>query len=133
MQNFRLTHDKTGRIIGNDIISANTPLLRLVGLLGKKELPAGAGVWLQPSRGVHTFGMRFAIDVLGLDAHLRVVRLWPNLAPHKMTAIDLRVTSVVELARGTIDAHQILVDDQVTLVREHNKTRRLTDVISDPS
>lgn len=118
MQILCLIHEKSGSIIGDQIVCANTPLLRLVGLLGKKKLPVGAGVWLQPSSGVHTFGMRFAIDVLGLDAELRVVRLWANLPPQRITSVDFRVKSVVELAQGTIEAHRIVIHDQVKLL--HN-------------
>ena len=120
MQIFHLIHEKDGRIIGDRIVSANTRISRLVGLLGQRMLPIGAGIWLQPCSGVHTFCMRFAIDVLGLDAQLRVVRFWANLPPQRLTALDFRVKSVVELAQGTIDAHQILVGDQVQLLRDPN-------------
>ena len=104
MHTLRLLHESDGRLIGNRILCAHTPLLRLAGLLGTKELLEGEGVWLQPSSGVHTIGMRFAIDVLGLDEQLRVVKLWANLRPQRITSVDFRVKSVVELASGSIQA-----------------------------
>ena len=116
MQTLRLVHEQSGKTIGSQIICADTPLLRLAGLLGKKELSEGAGVWLQPSSGVHTFGMRFAIDVLGLDEQLRVVRLWANLPPQRITSVDFRVRSVVELVHGAIEAHGIQLQDRLTLL-----------------
>ena len=117
MQTFRLTIEQTGKVIGSHVVCADTSLSRLVGLLGKTELEQGAGVWLQPSSGVHTLGMRFAIDVLGLDEHLRVVRLWAGLQPWRFTCIDLRVRSVVELAQGSIEAHRIAVDDRLKFTK----------------
>ena len=115
MQTLRFIHDKSGLIIGDQIIRANTPLSRIRGLLGKRDLEEGAGVWLQPSSGVHTFGMQFAIDVMGLNQELRVVRIWAHLRPHRMTSIDFRVKSVVELAAGMVEAHRIQLGDHLRI------------------
>ena len=116
MQTCRLTHEQSGRTIVERIVCANTTLLRLVGLLGKTELPVGEGIWLQPSSGVHTFGMGFPIDVLGLNEQLQVVRLWPNLRPRRITPLDFRVKSVLELAQGVIKANGIRLYDQLNLL-----------------
>lgn len=113
MQILQLVHAQSNRVIGERIVCANTPRMRLIGLLGKSKLPEGEGVWLQPSSGVHTFGMRFAIDVLGLNQELRVVRLWPRLRPQRITAVDFKVRSAVELAPGTIEEHGIQLGDQL--------------------
>ena len=116
MHTLRLLHESDGSLIGNRILCADTPLLRLAGLLGTKELLEGEGVWLQPSSGVHTIGMRFAIDVLGLDEQLRVVKLWANLRPQRITSVDFRLKSVVELASGSIQAHGIMIGDRLKLL-----------------
>jgi uncharacterized protein len=52
---------------------ATNPALRLRGLLGRKELPAGEGILLRPCASVHTMFMRFAIDVVFCDGDLKVL------------------------------------------------------------
>ena len=66
----------------------------MVGLLGKRGLNAGEGLWIKPSSGVHTLGMMFGIDVIGLDKELRVVKLWPRLVPFRVTSVSLKIRSV---------------------------------------
>ncbi|MFT3804527.1 MAG: DUF192 domain-containing protein [Burkholderiaceae bacterium] len=56
---------------------------RLIGLLGRKRLPDDQALWIEPCSGVHTFGMRFAIDVVFLDRHDRIVRIVTGLPPRR--------------------------------------------------
>ena len=42
---------------------------RLVGLLGRSSMDVQQGLWLEPCRCVHTFGMRFGIDLVFVDQH----------------------------------------------------------------
>ncbi len=104
-----IVNKTTGTEVGDSIGCAETSLTRLVGLLGKRSLPSGEGVWIRPSSGVHTFGMRFSIDVVGLDKEMRVVKLWTDVRPHRMTSIRRKVQSVIELAAGEIDARSVKV------------------------
>ena len=100
-----------GNVAGHRIGYADRSLSRLVGLLGRRRLDAGEGIWIRPSSGIHTFAMAFAIDVIGLDRELRVVRLWPNLRPWRIPMPSLRITSVVELAAGEISMRGINLGD----------------------
>jgi hypothetical protein len=75
----------------------------MFGVLGRCGLNAGERLWIKPSFGVHTVGMRFPIDVIGLDKNLKVVKIWPHLAPFRVTSISLKVRSVIELGAGRID------------------------------
>ena len=68
-----------------------------------------------PSSGIHTFGMRFAIDAIGLDAKLRVVRLWPGMKPWRVSSIDFKVKTVLELGCGEIARLAIEAGDQISL------------------
>jgi uncharacterized membrane protein (UPF0127 family) len=109
MKTITILNQSTGTQVGDHITCAETGLARLVGLLGMDRLPAGGGVWIRPSSGIHTFGMRFAIDVIGLDREMRVVRLWPNVRPQRITRLALNVRSVIELAAGEIAVRSIQV------------------------
>jgi uncharacterized membrane protein (UPF0127 family) len=90
----------------------------MFGLLGKSGLDAGGGLWIKPSSGVHTFFMRFRIDVIGLDRDRKVVKLWRCLAPWRVTSVSLKIQSVVELPCGAINASQTQVGDQLEVVAD---------------
>ena len=100
-------------MIGDRITVADTSLRRIVGLLDRSELSAGEGLWIRPSSGVHTIGMRFPIDVVGLDRNHRVIKLWENLRPYRITSVSAALRSVVELPSGRISQCQIQVGDLV--------------------
>jgi uncharacterized membrane protein (UPF0127 family) len=98
-------------LVAQSVEVADTSIRRAVGLLGRKMLGSEQGLWIRPCSGVHTFGMAFAIDVVGLDRNLRVTRLWRNLRPNRMTTLVPRVRSVIELPAGAIDNRFIHLGD----------------------
>jgi hypothetical protein len=71
------------------------------GLLGRSELPAGAGLWIVPCESVHTFFMRFPIDLVYLDRS-RKVRKVREAVPAWRVSACLTAHSVLELPAGTI-------------------------------
>ncbi len=102
MQSITITDETRGTTLGDRIQVADTSLTRVVGLLGRRGVDAGSGLWIKPSSGVHTFFMRFPIDVIGLDKNLRVIKLWQDLVPWRVTSVSLQLRSVVELSAGRI-------------------------------
>jgi uncharacterized protein len=105
-----------GTVIGDRIKIANTSFSRMFGLLGRSGLNGGEGLWIRPSSGVHTVGMRFTIDVIGLDKDLKVVKIWSHLVPFRVTSVSLKIRSVLELGAGRIDECLVEIGDtlQVT-------------------
>lgn len=78
---------------------ATRPFARMRGLLGRATLPAGEGILLRPAGSVHTFFMRFPIDVVFCDRDLRIVKVVRGLKPWRMAAaLGAKVT--IELAVG---------------------------------
>ena len=57
----------TGAVIADHVAVADTRATRAVGLLNRRGFENGEGLWIVPSRGVHTRWMRFAIDIVALD------------------------------------------------------------------
>jgi uncharacterized membrane protein (UPF0127 family) len=112
---FRVTNTTRGTTVGSNIELADTSLKRMFGLLGKRGLDAGAGLWIKPSSGVHTVGMSFGIDVVGLDRDLKVIKLWRCLRPFRVTSVSLKLRSVLELPCGTIAQSQMQVGDQIEI------------------
>lgn len=72
------------------------------GLLGRDAMAREEGLWIVPCPMIHTFFMRFAIDVLFLDRGLRVVRVLEGLKPWRVSPWVFRAHSVLELAGGTL-------------------------------
>lgn len=103
-------------VLANDVAVADTVLTRLVGLLGKSCLPSGKGLLITPCKGVHTFGMRFPIDVLFISASRRVVAAASNLEPNRVTRLYKDSASVLELPAGVIEATGTIIGDEVEFV-----------------
>ncbi len=59
--------------------------------------------------------MRFTIDVIGLDKNLRVIKLWSDLVPYRVTSVSMKIASVVELPAGTIRESQVQVGDAIKI------------------
>jgi len=72
---------------------------RLLGLAGLDRHAAPAGLLIPRCRAVHTFGMRFAVDLLFLDRRLREVSRRQALAPRRF-AYERRAWAVLELPAG---------------------------------
>jgi len=96
---------------------ADSILARLVGLLGKRTLEADSGLWIFPSRGIHTLGMLFDIDVVFLDKDLKVVALRELVHPFSMTALYFNAESVLELRAHTIFKSRTEVGDELMISR----------------
>jgi uncharacterized protein len=83
---------------------AASPWRRARGLLGRRALPVGAGLVLEPCAWVHTVGMAFPIDVVHLDADGRVLRVVPNLGPGRLGPFVWGSRVAIELPAGTAAA-----------------------------
>ena len=112
---LRVANVTRGTVLGSEIRIADTGLTRLVGLLGNSELRPGCGLLIEPSSGVHTFGMRFPIDVVALDRHLCVRGVWESLGPFRIAALGFKTHKVLELPVGSIRHSRTQVNDQLVL------------------
>ena len=101
-----------GRVVCEHLLVAARPLRRMVGLLGRRRLPDGEGILLRPAGSIHTFFMRFPIDVVFLDKEHRVVGIEPALPPWR-TAGRRGAKAVVELAAGECERRGLRVGDRL--------------------
>lgn len=97
---------------------AQTHWSRLMGLMlrPKSAFVPGQGLWIKPSRGVHTFAMRFAIDVVYLDKDKRVVHLEEQLKPWRVAPVRLQAASVLELPANTLGPSGTKLGDELEIV-----------------
>src|SRR3954453_20446420 len=87
---------------------------RRKGLLGRECLGSGEGLWIVPCEAVHTFWMRFPIDLIYLDRKHRVVKTRSNVGPWRLSGC-LRAHSVLELAAGSIRGTQTIRGDRLSI------------------
>lgn len=87
-------------VIGDHVALADTFWKRLKGLLGTSCLPAGHGLLIKPCSSVHTFGMRYPIDVLFVDKNHKIVKIAAEIGAGKGSMAS-GGSYVVELPAGT--------------------------------
>lgn len=95
---FNLTRH---REIANLVQLAGDNSNRRKGLLGRERLDEGEGLWILPCEAIHTFWMRFPIDLVYIDRRHRVVKVRNEVQPWRLSAC-LRAHSVLELPAGTV-------------------------------
>jgi uncharacterized membrane protein (UPF0127 family) len=81
---------------------ATTFLSRAKGLLGRIGLEQGQGLVITRCSSIHTFFMRFKIDVAFLDKENKVVSLAYSLAPARLAGYPLKARLAVELPAGIL-------------------------------
>lgn len=86
---------------------------RMKGLLGRKELPEGTGLIIDPCNSIHTFFMQFPIDVIFTDSQDRVVKVLKDMGPWRLSWIYFRAQKVIELPAGTVTRLPVEPGDQL--------------------
>jgi uncharacterized membrane protein (UPF0127 family) len=95
-------------------VVASSPLSRMRGLLGRRELPPGEGILLRPASSVHTAFMRFPIDVVFVDRDLVVQKVVPSLAPWR-AAGSRGAKATFELAAGEAERRGVTAGTKLVL------------------
>jgi uncharacterized protein len=88
-------------VIATAVEVADSSAKRSKGLLGRKGLDPGTGLWIVPCEAVHTFWMKFPIDLIYLDREQRIRKLRSNVPAWRLSGC-LSAYSVLELPSGTI-------------------------------
>lgn len=113
MSRLRVTNATRDRLLADRVALADGWWSRLVGLLGRRRLDAGTGLFLTPCRGVHTFGMAFPLDIVLLDACGTALACYPGLAPNRLTRPRPGARHALELPAGTLDATGTRTGDRI--------------------
>ena len=96
---------------------ADTSAKRRVGLLKHDHLEPGQGLWIVPCESVHSFFMKFAIDLVYLDRKKKVRKVRHSMAPWRLSAC-LAAHSILELPAGAVAASGTQKGDQLEII-EH--------------
>ena len=111
---FSLVNDRTGVPIVTNLEIAVDSSARRKGLLGRDHLADTTGIVIAPTNAVHTFFMRFPIDIVFVTQAGRVVKV-RNGVPARRIAIALRAFAVVELAAGRAARQGLCAGDIVSV------------------
>lgn len=101
-----------GTVLAEAADVADTSAKRRTGLLKHSGLDPGEGLWIAPCESVHSFGMKFAIDVVYLDRKKKVRKVRKNMVPWRVSAC-LSAHSVLELPVGAIETSRTQAGDQL--------------------
>jgi uncharacterized membrane protein (UPF0127 family) len=93
--------DANGGVVVAKVMRTVTALERARGLLGRR-LDPDAGMLLEPCASVHTFGMRFPLDLVYLDRNWMVVKLVTQVVPWRLS-FCLQARFTLELCAGHVD------------------------------
>ena len=104
-------------VVGTNVEIAGSGESRRKGLLGRDGLGPGEGLWIVPCESVHTFFMRFAIDLVYLDRKHRVRKVCSAVGPWRLSAC-LSAHSILELPAGVIAMTGTSKGDQLELIED---------------
>jgi uncharacterized protein len=105
---MKVTNQTKQTTLAEKIIIPKTLLDQSLGLL-KYSKPTA--MLLKTHFGVHTFGMRYPIDVLILDKQNTVVALKENLKPNRVFFWNFKYETILELPEGTIKKTKTEIED----------------------
>ncbi|MBS1820258.1 MAG: DUF192 domain-containing protein [Acidobacteria bacterium] len=116
-----LTNRRTGLTVADAILPALDSRSRRTGLLLHQGLPSGTAMLIAPTSAIHTWFMRFAIDVAFLARDGRVMKIRSAVPPWRMIAA-WRGYVVLEMAAGALERTGTRVGDRLELIaaREHH-------------
>lgn len=102
-------------VIASQVEIADNFFSRLVGLLGRDKFPEKHAIVLKPCRSIHTYFLRFPIDVVFLNGQGEVIHLISNMQTHSFSPVIKKAQKVVELPAGTVK-NRINLGDTLIIV-----------------
>ena len=110
---MKIYNSKQNKLIFGDIKIADNLFTRTIGLISKKSLDDGEGLLIKPCCSIHTFFMKFNIDVVFLDSKNQILAIYENVTPFKVLPIHITACYVLELKAGEISKSGLGVGDEI--------------------
>jgi len=88
--------------LAQDVIVASSIFTRLLGLMFRNKLDNGKAMLISPCNSIHTFFMKFAIDVIFLDREFKIIKIIRSMHPWRMSWPYWQASQVLELPAGTV-------------------------------
>lgn len=110
-QKVQLTNKTTNQVLVSELKVATHFWERMRGLLGTQSLSAHEGLWIHRCNSIHTFFMKYPIDVVFLNRDLQVKEVRKQIEPNRVLLPIWGASSVVELKAGVAEQLQIRKGD----------------------
>ena len=109
-------HERTGQVLAQSLEMPRTMLGRGLGLMFRKTLDPGRGMWIVPCSSIHMMFMNFAIDAVFLDGHERVKKIYRKLPRwYGVVWWEIGAHSVLELPAGSTSDMDLVRGDQIII------------------
>jgi uncharacterized membrane protein (UPF0127 family) len=116
MAGRRAVHERTGEVLAEDLEVATSIVALTAGLMFRRTLGPGRGLWLNPCNGIHMMFMRFPIDAVFLDSKERVRKVYRRLPQwYGVVWFVWGAHSVLELPSGSTAGIDLQRGDQVVI------------------
>ena len=116
MTQRRAVHERTGKVLAQQLEMPGTFMGRGIGLMFRGTLEPGRGMWINPCNGIHMMFMRFPIDAVFLDSKERVKKVYRKLpAWWGVVWLEWGAHSVLELPPGSTADVDLRRGDQVLI------------------
>lgn len=121
VQRMELVNRSTGTIIAENVIPAYTFIKRLKGLMFTSSFPEGYAIHIQPCRSIHSYFMKYEIDVLYLNAKNQIIAAECYFRPGTIGRHHEGTESVIELPAGTIHKKKIEIGHNVQIQNQKER------------
>jgi len=108
---MQLLRKASKQVLVPNLKCADSFWTRTKGLLGRKNLPESEALWIPRCNSVHTYFMKFPIDLVFVDRSLVVVKVCHAVQPGRLVLPVWRASGVIELPSGFVK-RQTLVEGE---------------------
>jgi uncharacterized membrane protein (UPF0127 family) len=110
-------NQKRPELIARRVVKAINFFDRFLGLIIRRKLKSEEGFLIEYCSSIHTFWMRYSIDAVFLDYNNRVVAVYNNIRPFRITPFIKNAFSVLELSSGIVRQTSLKVGDLIRYIR----------------
>ncbi|WP_337017769.1 DUF192 domain-containing protein [Oceanobacillus massiliensis] len=116
MLKIKLVNIDTGEVIAERVKGAYTFWSRFKGLMLTESMPKNGALHIYPCTAIHTFFMKYRIDIIYLNKEKEIVGIEEDMEPGKIGKKFMNVKSVIELPAGMIQSTSTIIGQKVAIV-----------------
>lgn len=110
---MRLRLETSDQSLLENLEVAKSLWARTKGLIGRKNLPQDHGLWILRCNSIHTFFMKFPIDLVFINRQMVVIKTFSGVRPGRIVWPVWRASSVIEFSEGFLIKHPIRIGEKL--------------------
>lgn len=118
---MKLYNSTQNNLIAENVDVANSFFTRTLGLIPKNAISDNEGLIIKPCCSVHTFFMKFSIDVLFINRKNEVIALYENVRPYRILPVHFTSSYVIELCANQISRTNVNIGDIISIEEDRTK------------